>query len=152
MAKAFRVRDPAAFRIPEIREFLEDALASDQLVGDVAAAIKELELSASRADLGIFLVGDQEEQDWRGFLFAQSSKSAFNPACVVIHIHNAGDGDDRAALVRALDSFARENDHDRIIGIDTNNKPRAFGRLFASLGTPRYGGEVFIFDTQESLL
>ncbi len=152
MAKAFRVRDPAAFDIPEIGNFVERALASNRLIRDVPAALEELKGSVERSDLGVFLVGDMDKQDWRGFIFAQASGSAFNPACVVIHFFNEGDADDRSALVRALDSFAREMGHDTIVGIDTNDKPRAFGKLFASLGAPEYGGQVFIFDMTESLL
>lgn len=152
MAKALRVRDSAAFQIPHVRAFLERALATDKLIQDVPAAIKELESIGDRADLGVFLVGDLEKGDWRGMLFAQSSGSAFNPACVVIHFYNEGDDDDRSALIRALYRFAEECGNTRIVGIDTNDKPRAFGKLFAALGSPSYGGQVFIFDMQDSLL
>ena len=152
MAKAFRVRDPLAFDIPQIKGFVERALATNKLIRDVPAAVEELKQQVSRADLGVFLVGDMDTHDWRGMLFAQASRSAFNPACVVIHFVNEGDDNDRGALIRALDSFAREMGNDTIVGIDTNNKPRAFGRLFSSIGAPEYGGEVFIFDMRESLL
>jgi hypothetical protein len=152
MAKAFRVRDPAAFDIPEIRVFVERALASNRLIRDVPAALEELKQIADRPELGLFLVGDMGKQDWKGMVFAQSSASAFNPACVIIHFFNDGDADDRGALIRALDSYARETGHDTIVGIDTNDKPRAIGKLFASLGAPKYGGQVFIFDMKESLL
>lgn len=152
MAKAFRVRDPAAFKIPEIRDFVTKALETDRLIKDVPAALEELKQVASRDDLGVFLIGDRDKQEWRAFMFAQSSASAFNPACVVIHFYNGGDNEDRVAMVRALDSFARQMGHETIIGIDSSNKPRAFGKLFSSLGAPEYGGQVFIFDMRESLL
>ncbi len=151
--KAYRVRDSALFQVPEIREFLKVALGSSILIEDVPAAMQELQMSLSRDEIGLFMIGDQEAQDWYGMFLAQWSYSAFNTACVVIHFYNQGSNSEaRAVMLRALDRFTRDGGFTKIIGMDTNHKSQAFGRLFSSIGEPRYGGETFIFEIDGGLL
>lgn len=150
MTVAYRVRDAKAFQLPEVRELLRAALATNVLIEDADAAFVELAAGIGREDIGLFITGRDEQLE--GMVLAQWSRSAFNPACVVIHFYNSGGGDCRKALIKALGRFADEGGFTRIIGVDANSKPQGFARLFSTLGKPIFSGEMFIFDRGESLL
>lgn len=150
MVEIIRLTQRAALELPDIKELLTTAFSSNMLIKDVEKAIAEISSEIDRDALGLFIAG--EDSKWTGLVFAQNSKSAFNPSCVVLHFYCKGSKEARNGLVQALFDYAISGGNDRILGIDTNDKPKGFAKLFGALGTPTKSGSVFIFDMTESLL
>lgn len=150
MTETYRLYRNEALQIPEIYELIHTAFSSNVMVEDPDEAVNEISQQLHRPELGLFIVGDEEA--WQGVALAQWSPSAFNRGCVVIHFFNRGDKEARTALMEALVGYAREGGYDKLIGVDTNNKPQAYARLFSAVGEPVFTGQVVVFDMNESLV
>ena len=135
---------------PGVLDLLIKMMGSNKMVKDPQKAVLELATRIHLQDLGLFVVVDGDE--WKGAILCQRSRTQLNPATVVLHIYVEGGAEPRNLLVEALFNYAKEGGYNDIIAIDTNNKPKAFGKLFGSLGKPTKLGDVFQFDMTESLL
>ena len=126
-------------------------LKSNRMIKDPKAALEELSAMIHKDAMGLFVVRDGKR--WLGAVICQLSETAFNPACVIIHLYCKDAGTEiRSELVQAMYNFAIEGGYNDIIAIDTNNKPQAFAKLFSALGETSMLGNVFRFDLRESLL
>lgn len=149
--ETIRIRNSIAFTLPDFKTFMLDVLGSNRMIKDPEIALNELAAMVHKDRLGLFVVKDGEQ--WTGAVIVQLSETAFNPACIVIHLYCKGAGaETRAELVQAMYNFATEGGYNDIIAIDANNKPQAFAKLFSALGETSILGCVFRFDLRESLL
>ena len=147
----FRIRNNAAFLIEDFRNFMLKVFESNKLVKDPDAALAELASQIHLDILGLFVI--RNEKEWTGAILCQHGRSAFNPACIVIHLYcKDAEPETGRELVQALYTFAQEGGYSDIIAIDTNNKAEAFSQLFSALGKPSTLGSVFHFDLDEGLL
>jgi len=128
-----------------------EVFKSNKMVKDPNAALMEIAEQIHIDDLGLFVTRD--EKRWTGAVLCQLSRTAFNPACIVIHLYCKGSGKEtRNELIQAVFNFAEEGGYNDIIAIDANNKSKGFGKMFEAWGTPTILGSMFHFDMTESLL
>lgn len=143
-----RVRNVAAFGMPAISNMIRRALASNTLVENVNDAMDELERFIDRDFLGLFLA--REDKAWSGMLLASWSRSALSPGCNILHIYSEGSNETRDALVEQAIEYARVGGYDRIIGMDANDRPRGFKKLFGrKFNNVRLSGEVHVFELED---
>lgn len=138
-----RVQNPNALRLPAVKKIIEKALETNTLVRDVAEAVEELQFWVKRPDAGLFIV--RENGTWVGMAFAQWGESAFAPHMTVIHVYNTGSKQALRALNRALVAYARLGGYDRVLTLDTHDKPRAFAAVFKEGGAPEPIGRAYYF-------
>lgn len=146
----FRLQNAEQLQMPSVKAFVREALATNRLIEDVDAALAELEQLIDAPTVAVVI--GHEAGEWAGFVMLQASYSAFNRACAVVHFYNAGSPSMRKALCDAVLKFAEVAGLPKIRGVDINNSPAAFARLFGSRAKARKVGEVFIFTPYEDLL
>lgn len=145
-----RVQNPRAFVLPALSGFLLKALESSPLIEDPQAALLELVDYIAHDHAGLFVV--RRANDYNGyvaFALAEYSGSALSPACVVLHFYNKGPAEARNLLVDAVVGFARHHGTAKIWGIDVNQQPEAFVKLFEAAGPATPVGQLFEFDLSE---
>lgn len=140
------VRQPLQLFDPGLYELVLAALKSNPLA-DVKGGVLELMAAAGQQGAGIIAI--REGDDWKGITIVNVGKGLVNGA-TVLHFHCVGAGRVRAALVRALTTFARAHGATRLFGIDVNNKPGAFVRLFGEIGPAKEYGRLVEFDLGDS--
>ncbi|MFW6028240.1 MAG: hypothetical protein ACOC9Q_01805 [bacterium] len=143
-----RVRNAAAFDMKAIANLIRRSLASDSLVRNVNDAMDELQRFIDRDNLGLFIA--REGRAWSGLLIASWSRSALSPGCTILHLHNEGGRETLDALVEQAIEYARDGGYDRVIGMDTNDRPRGFKRLFGrKFKNVQLSGEVHVFELED---
>lgn len=146
-----RIRNGAvAHGLPQCREILIRGLGTAPLVRDPEAALSELTNKVHLDNIGLFIV--HARTTIYGWILMEQSRSAFNPACSVIHIYNEGGRDTLTELVEAGVDYARAGDYDRIVGMWDEAHAKAMGRLFAGVGDVEVSGRLAIIDITDSLL
>lgn len=145
-----RITGAKGFLIPEVYALLHKAFATNSLCKDPSMAIEELAMQVARQDVATYV--GFEDNECVSMFCAQWSRSALNNACVVIHLYNGGGPAMRAALVREVVSYAKAGGFDTIIGVDANDKPRGFAKVFSAAGEPVFKGEMYAFDMSGSLV
>ena len=138
-----RIQNPNALRLPAVKRLLEKALATSNLVRDVAEAVAELDYWVIRPDAGLFIA--REDGTWVGMAFAQWGESAFAPHMTVLHVYNTGSKAALRALNRALVAYAGLGGYDRVLTLDQHSKPRAFAKVFREGGSPTALGTAYYF-------
>lgn len=146
-ASAVRVLNPAAFYLPDFAQLILDGLRSSSLVEDAESALLETIDRLGNPLFGLFVV--REAAEHVGMVMLHNSPSALSPGCRVLHFYNRGSADARKALIEAVAAFAREGGNTRIWGIDMNQRPGGFARLFKALGPATSHGQLFAFDLTE---
>ena len=115
----YRVTD--SVELSRIYRLIVEALATDPLVTDPIAATIEIAGMLKNPDFGL-LVTDG------GMIVVNCDRGALCPGCTVLHLY-APNGQ-RKVLVEAADKLARERGCNRIRGVDINQQPEAYERLF----------------------
>lgn len=106
-------------------------------------ALPELLQLVSHPDIGAFIAYDGETP--RGFVLLQASQGLLE-GCLVLQFYSRGGPGIRRALVRRTVTFARSRGTLRLIGMDSNDRPAVFCRMFRSVDlelVPR--GRMFEF-------
>lgn len=142
-----RIQNPRAFLVPDLNAFVLRALGTSPMVDDPAAALLELVDYVEDARAGVFVV--RHGADYVGLALAECSGSAFAPGCNVLHFYNAGPPEARKRLVDAIAGFAREHGTLRIWGVDINQRPKGFVKLFEALGPATLRGHLYELDLSE---
>jgi hypothetical protein len=142
-ATLLRISNPRAFLIPEIQNFILKSLATSPIMPDAGAALMELVNYIELSILGLFLI--REDGKYVGMALAENNPSALSPGCTVLHFFNEGSGDARKALIQAVIDFARAAGFTKIRGIDINQRPGAFARLFSAAGPVKVIGGFYEF-------
>ncbi len=139
-----RLTNAAYLEHPALREFMLHALRTDPLIERPALALKELESRLSDASCGVYVGADDAEA--KALLVVDANKSEFSRAVVVIHIYNRGGTRMLRDLFRAMEVFKDEHQLSRVHGVDINQRPRAYCRLFRLGGwRPRPVGMFYQF-------
>lgn len=146
--KLIRVQNPRAFLVPEFNAFIAEALSTSPFIGDPQQAIFELVNYVENPRMALYIA--IEGIEITGMVLAQCSGSTFSPGCRALHFYNGGSAETRKLLISGLADFARSYGETSIWGVDTNKKPRGFGKLFRALGPSTRRGEVFEFDLSEA--
>lgn len=146
-ASAIRVLNPAAFYLPDFTQLVLDALSKSPLVRDSEAALFEIIEHLGDPRRGVLVA--REAGEYVGVAIVENGSSALSPGTVVLQFHNRGSADARKALIEAIAGFAREGGNARIWGIDANQRPAGFARLFRALGPVETHGQLFSFDLTE---
>ncbi len=123
-----RLTNATHFQHAPLREFLLSALRTDPLIERPDQALDELALRVSDAACGVY-VGANDAAPV-ALLVVDANKSEFSRAVVVIHIYNRGGVRMLRDLFRAMESFKDEHGLARVHGIDINQRPGAYRRLF----------------------
>lgn len=123
-----RITNEEQLRRPALREFLLSALRTDPLIERPELALAELQDRVSDPTCGVY-VGAHEKAP-AALLVVDANKSEFSRAVVVIHIYNVGGTALLRDLFRAMETFKNEHGLSRVHGIDINQRPRAYVRLF----------------------
>lgn len=136
--------NPRTFLIPDFQTFMLKALATSPLIPDAWAALLELSDVLHDPTLGLFAV--MEGNQFVGMTIAHNNSSALSPGCGVLHFYNKGSAAARKALVEALIGFAKAGGHTKIWGVDINQSPEAFARLFKAIGPATSVGDMMGFE------
>lgn len=144
MIDIIRVRNPAAFLIPEIQQLVEDALATiPSRQAKVARNI--LPETVSEDETGLYLA--RIDGEWKGLAWVRNSDREDDKSALVLHFYcrKAGRGV-REALVEAVVNHAREGGMETLTAWDLNRRPRAFQRIFRSAGPSKEVIRAYEFD------
>jgi hypothetical protein len=142
-ATLLRISNPRAFLIPEIQGFILKSLATSPIMPDAEAALLELVNYIQLQIMGLFLV--REGGKYTGLVIAENNPSALSPGCTVLHFYNEGSANTRKALIQAVIDFAEAGGFTKIRGIDINQRPEAFARLFRAAGPVKAIGGFYEF-------
>lgn len=146
----FRITKPEEIELPGVGEFIRTVLDTNSLVRDVEAAVEEVKAQVHLPEYGLFIV--HADGRWAGLLLCLINRSAFNTACLIVQFYSGGHTATRRALMQCAADFTRAYGMDRIIGMDMNDSPEAFQRLFRAVGQPIRAATVVVFDTTTSLI
>lgn len=141
MVDIIRVRNPAAFLIPEIELLIDDAFAN--VTCD--AARNALPESIREDHVALYLARIDDE--WKGLAWVRLSTRDDDKSATVLHFYcrKAGRGV-REALVKAVVDFAKAGGMETLMAWDINKKPRAFQKLFRSAGPSKEVVRAYEFD------
>lgn len=145
--KLIRVQNPRAFLVPEFNTFIAKALGTSPFIGDPQQAIFELVNHIEKPQLALYIV--IEGIELTAMALAECSGSTFSPGCLVRHFYNEGSNEARKLLIDSIVEFTQNSGASRIFGVDINQKPRAFGKLFSAAGPATAKGTFFEFDLSE---
>lgn len=123
-----RVTNAERFSHPALRAFLLSALRTDPLIERPELALDELAIRVPDASCGVY-VGANDSAPV-ALLVVDANKSEFSRAVVVVHIYNSGGMAMLRDLFRAMETFKNEHGLKRVHGIDINQRPAAYRRLF----------------------
>ena len=123
-----RIRSQVMLTATPLRDFVLKALATDPLIESPARALAELALRLSENTCGVF-VGHINSAP-KALLIADANTSEFSRAVVVVHIYNRGGIPMLQDLFSAMHDFKCEHGLSRVHGIDINERPEAYVRLF----------------------
>ena len=115
----YRITD--SVELSRVYRLVVQALATDPLVTDPTAATVEIAGLLKNADFGLFVTDG-------GVIVVNCDRGALCPGCTVLHLY-APSGQ-RKVLVEAAEKLARERGCNRIRGVDINQRPDAYERLF----------------------
>lgn len=118
----------SAAQLELVRDFVLEALRTDPLVERPELAFGELLERVTDSTCGVFL--GARDQELSALLICDANKSEFSRAVVVVHIYNTGGLGMLRALFRAMEGFKNEHGLERVHGIDVNQRPHAYCRLF----------------------
>ena len=150
--KLLHVLNPRAFLIPEFQDFLLRAFATDPFVWALEALVGlSKSVATNNPHIALFVTTDENGQ-YVGMAIAANSLSALAPGCSVLHFYNKNSNhESRNLLIKAIIEFAKAHGNTKIRGVDTNNKPRAFVKLFeTAIGPATAKGQVYEFKIEET--
>jgi hypothetical protein len=142
-ATLLRISNPRAFLVPDIQSFILKSLATSPIMPDAEAALLELVSYVELKLMGLFLV--REDGKYTGMVLVENNPSALSPGCTVLHFYNEGGAAARKALIQAAIDFAKSGGFTKIRGIDINQRPGAFARLFRAAGPVKAIGGFYEF-------
>lgn len=123
-----RVTQPGWFELERLRSFIVRALSTDPLVERPELACDELRKRVSDPTCGVYVGATEDEL--AALLIVDANKSEFSRAVVVVHVYNQGGTALLRDLFRAMEEFKNQHGLARVHGIDINQRPRAYCRLF----------------------
>lgn len=121
-----RLTQPA--HVHELRGFIAGALRTHPHVERPELALDELEQRAADNTMGIYV--GAVERELAALLIVEAATSEFSRAVCVVHIYNTGGIALLRGLFRCMEAFKNEHGLSRVHGIDINQRPRAYCRLF----------------------
>lgn len=130
---------------PDIFALVTEGLKSDPLC-NVQKGVIELIKIIPEPDIGFFIAYKKDKPV--GFIILQHSEGLLE-GCLVLHFYSKGGVGIRRSLMRTAIDFTRQCGMLKLIGMDANDKPHVFCRLFAAPGVtivPR--GRVFEFNLE----
>lgn len=123
-----RIKQRGLLDLTHLHDFLLEALRTDPLVQRPERAVDELRTRVEDPTCGVFI--GSTEHELAALLIADANLSEFSRAVVVVHIYNRGGIGMLRDLFKAMRVFKDEHGLERVHGIDINQQPRAYQRLF----------------------
>lgn len=145
------VTNPRAFFLEDFQNFVLKALATDPFVFALDAFVAlSKHVAAFDPNVGLFITTDDNGR-YIGLAMVGNSTTPLAPGCSVLHFYNeGGNRESRNLLIRAVIEFAKAHGQPIIRGVDTNQKPRAFAKMFGVEGLkPVPMGQVFHFEIEQ---
>lgn len=144
MVDIIRLRNPNAFQLPELEEFVQTALRNIRY-GTPKAKMME---SLTEEHIGVLLA--RQDGEWCGLAWVDNGAWERDGVAAVLHFYSTGGKVVRETLIAAVVEFARSAGADKLLAWDMNQKPGAFGRIFRSAGPVKEVMRAYEFDLSKA--